>query len=101
MAEVGQHVVLDEKHRVEATRRHALAMQAIGLIRTALHLQRPVFEALINAERATDLVGGLSHAGRKSFEIQLRMARAAISFQNELDVLAEEVLETREKELMK
>lgn len=99
MAEVGAAADLDERQRLDATRRHALAMEAIGLIRTALHLQRPVFEALIEAERgARDLVGGLPAGGRRSFDIQVRMAKAAISFMHELDALADETLELAQKE---
>jgi hypothetical protein len=85
---------LAERHRSDASLKHALAMEAIGLIRTALHLQRPVFDALISAQtNSNDLIDRLPPAGRESFDLQVRMATAAIDFMHELDALADVAIE--------
>lgn len=85
---------LAERRRDDAATRHALAMQAIGLIRTALHLQRSTYEALIqSAETSNDLVDRLPRSGRVSFDLQVRMAKVALRCLHELDVLANETIE--------
>ena len=100
MAEVSQQIDLDERHRTEASLKHALAMEAIGLIRTALHLQRSTYEAIIDAwgGGSDGLAEELPTSGHKSFELQVRMAKAAISFMHELDALADEAIALAHKE---
>ena len=102
MAEEGQQIDLDERHRTEASLKHALAMEAIGLIRTALHLQRPTYEAIIDAwgGGSDGLAEELPPRGRRSFDLQVRMAKAAIGFMHELDALADEVIALAHKENM-
>jgi hypothetical protein len=82
-----------ERRRDDAATRHALAMEAIGLIRTALHLQYPVFTGLINASEVAGHRDGLDATGQKSFDLQVRMAKAAITFMHQLDALADETIE--------
>jgi hypothetical protein len=83
--------------------RHKLAMESIGLIRTCLHVQRPVFDAMLDLER--DGLGGIVDRGMretmlhsKSFNLQLRMVKLCVAFLNDLDGLADEVVALVEKE---
>ena len=72
--------------------RHQLAMNSIGLIRTCIHVQEPVFSAFLDVSR--------NHfkSPNKSLELQTRMVKAVLDCMNDLDALAEEVLELIQKE---
>jgi hypothetical protein len=89
----------EEEHRYALQMRHKLALESVGLIRTCLHVQQPVFEALINAEE--EISGGSDHQAilhDKSFALQLRLVRTCLRFLDELDTLAEEVISLAHKE---
>ena len=93
-----------EQRRYELTLRHKLAMESIGLIRTALHVQRPALERLIAAqdEFVGDMITDSSGAGlmlrSKSLQLQIRMAGLALAFLTDLDAVADEALHLAEKE---
>lgn len=95
------------RRRYELTLRHKLAMESVGLVRTALNVQRPAFERLLEAEQ-TIATGVLRNDGDtewlnhlkadKSFGLQLRFAKECLEFLNKLDALADETIELAAKE---
>jgi hypothetical protein len=88
-----------EQHQYAMQLRHKLAMESIGLIRMVLNVQRPVFEALLNAE--PQVFNSSPHREilhDKSFAMQLRLVKAAMRFLRELDALANETIELAAKE---
>ena len=98
------------RRRYELTLRHKLAMDSVGLIRTALGVQRPAFERLLEAERVLrneasvlsvsatdkDWVNEVRHSA--SFDLQLRFAKVCLRFLRELDELADEAITLAAKE---
>jgi hypothetical protein len=98
-----QRAVTKEQQQYALQLRHKLAMESVGLVRTCLNVQRPMFEALLRMERdgmegvvEQDLQQKLLHS--KSFDLQLRMAKACMNFLDELNVLANEAIELASKE---
>ena len=98
------------RRRYELTLRHKLAMDSVGLIRTALSVQRPAFERLLEAERVLrneasvlsvssvdkDWANEVRHS--TSFDLQLRFAKMCLRFLDELDGLAAETIDLAAKE---
>ena len=92
-------VEVGEQHRYAMQLRHKLAMESVGLIRTCLNVQRPVFQALLEAEKeAHDDSQHSAILHDKSFSMQLKLVKACLKFLDELDVLAEEVMDLAAKE---
>jgi hypothetical protein len=95
---------LDARRRYELTLRHKLAMESIGLIRTALHVQRPALERLIAAkdqlvgDMITDNAGPALMLRSQSLALQIRMAKLALAFLHDLDAIADEVVHLAAKE---
>lgn len=92
-----------EARRYEYALRHKLAMESIGIIRTALHVQTPAFQRLIDAEHelrtaAAEQSGHAAMRYDKSFALQVRMAKTMLRFLSELDALADEAIALAEKE---
>ena len=74
-------------------------MESVGLIRTCLNVQRPMFEALLNAEQQAG--GSTNHQAilhSKSFALQIRLVKTCLKFLNKLDSLAAEAVMLAEKE---
>lgn len=88
-----------EQHQYALQLRHKLAMELVGLIRTCLNVQRPMFEALLNAEQQAS--GSTHHQAilhGKSFALQIRLVKTCLKFLNKLDSLAEEAILLAERE---
>ena len=82
--------------------RHKLAMESIGLVRTCLNVQRPVFDALLELERnSMGVIDSSLHQNllhNKSFALQMRLVKLTASYLDELNAISEEVICCAERE---
>lgn len=86
-----------EAYRDKVDPSHKLAMEAVGFMRQLLGPHREQFEKLLESERQMHNVGHILDPTlykdmiySKSFEHQLRLVRAALTFLNEADAVASE-----------
>lgn len=87
-----------EKYRDRVDLKHKMAMDAIGFSRQLLAPHLEQLELLIEAERRSHSIGHIldptlyrDQINSKSFEQQMRIARAAVAYIKVLNEVAEEL----------
>ena len=86
---------LAEKYRNNVSTEHKLAMDTIGFLYQTLKAVKPHLETLLEAERQMHNIGHILDPTlyrdmiySKSFQAQIKVARAALQFVNAVDEVA-------------